>query len=209
MSDPIFFVVVMVTQVQQKRIEMRRVLKNGEDASIETILYMPKHEFIAKVSKPFSSLKHENLVELVVYNSYGLEMVLAYDHFAPRGSRNVLLCDDGTAKIIDPFLWTQLPDCEAWFYVDELDINAQGNDVYNFGKILLELLALRQLNSNKIHEILDDIIKGYYQPEAVKKMAQIAQWCLQDQGYFLPDMGDVVRHLEVCLSLTESQHSQS
>ena len=139
---------------------------------------------VLQVSRPFSSLKHENLVELDVYNLYGIEMVLAYD-FAPRGSlhdilhehrgigpssypypalswsqrthisldvarglcyihdkglfhgnirsRNVLLCDDGTAKIIDPFLWTQHPKQLARFYV--------GNDVYNFGKILLELLA--------------------------------------------------------------------
>ncbi|KAL1541988.1 non-specific serine/threonine protein kinase [Salvia divinorum] len=51
------------------------VLENGEDATIGRLHYMPKHEFEfrAKVSGSLSKLKHENVVELVVYNLDGLQ----------------------------------------------------------------------------------------------------------------------------------------
>ncbi|KAL1542004.1 receptor-like protein kinase ANXUR2 isoform X2 [Salvia divinorum] len=43
-----------------------RVLENGEDATIERLHHMIKHEFISELSRSLSMLKHENVVELVV-----------------------------------------------------------------------------------------------------------------------------------------------
>lgn len=149
-------------------------------------------------SKSLSTLKHENVVELVIYNLDGRQQVLAYD-FAPRGSlhdilhgqqgvgsssepypalswsqriqialgvakglfyihthdrelihhnirsSNILLCDDDTAKIIDPFLWTQCHSCRSIFYKecqpDLLIAHNQKCDIFNFGEVLLELLT--------------------------------------------------------------------
>ncbi|KAL1541991.1 non-specific serine/threonine protein kinase [Salvia divinorum] len=258
------------------------VLKNGEDATIERLHYLPKHEFIAEDSKSLSKLKHENVVELVVCNLDGLQQVLAYD-FAPRGSlhdilheqrglgsssnpypaltwsqriqialgvarglcyihdkglihhnirsNNVLLCDGETAKIIDPSLWT-LCYCMDYSAVNishpNLRIDHRQGDVYNFGEILLELLtgskiidntrrehhlvswALPHLGSDKVHKkIVDARLKANYPPGAVKKMARVAQSCLQDEAHFRPNMGEVVRDLELCLGETKSQHSRS
>ncbi|XP_047952634.1 PTI1-like tyrosine-protein kinase 2 [Salvia hispanica] len=101
-----------------------------------------------------------------------------------------------------------------------LHIDDRRGDVYNFGEILLELLtgstlydntrreegqhllvpwALPQLYSKKVHEIVDGRLKGEYPPEAVKKMARLAQLCLQDTSHFRPNMGKVVQDLELCL----------
>ncbi|KAL1541996.1 non-specific serine/threonine protein kinase [Salvia divinorum] len=261
------------------------VLNNGEDATIQRLHYTANPEFGAKASRPLSKLKHENVVELVVYNLDGLDQVLAYD-FAPRGSlhdilhgqqgtgsssepypalswsqrvqialgvakglcyihdhdkelihhnirsSNVLLCDDETALIIDPFLWTQCPQCKAISSVrvshpNLLTIHTQKIDVYNFGEILFELLtgskiadntlrtgqnhlALPQLDSDEVHKIVDGRLRGDCPPDAViKKMAQVAQLCLQDAACSRPNMSAVVLDLEMCLLETKSQHSES
>ncbi|KAL1541995.1 non-specific serine/threonine protein kinase [Salvia divinorum] len=252
-----------------------------DDATITRLDYMPEHEFEfrAKVSKPLSRLKHENVLELVVYNLDGLQRVLAYN-FAPRGSlhdilhgqqgigsssepypaltwsqriqialgvargllylheneithhfvnsRNVLLCDDGTAKIIDPFHWIQcnsMYDFSANISHPKLVDNPLKRDVYNFGEILLELLtgsnvtglqerlrhvswALPQLDSDKVHKIVDARLKAPYLPEAVKMMARVAKLCLRDNAYSRPYTGKVVRGLKLCLRETKSRNSQ-
>ncbi|KAL1541987.1 non-specific serine/threonine protein kinase [Salvia divinorum] len=256
------------------------VLNNGEDATIQRLHYMANHEFRAKASRPLSKLKHENVVELVVYNLDGFDQVLAYD-FAPRGSlhdilhgqqgigsssepypalswsqrvqialgvarglcyihdhdkelihhnirsSNVLLCDDVTALIIDPFLWTQCPQCKAISSVrvshpNLLTIHTQKIDVYNFGEILFELLtgskiadntlrtgqnhlALPQFDSDEVHKVVDGRLKGDCPPDAVvKKMAQVAQLCLQDAACSRPKMSAVVLDLEMCLLDTKT-----
>ncbi|XP_047952525.1 receptor-like cytoplasmic kinase 1 [Salvia hispanica] len=254
-----------------------RILKNGEDATIERIHYMPKHvfEFRAKDSETLS-FKHENVVELVVYSLDGSHQVLAYD-FAPRGSlhdilhqqqgtgsctnpypaltwyqrvqialgvarglccihsygsvhhninsRNILVCGDETAKIMHPNLWAQCY-CQDYFSENishpKLKDDHGRGDVYNFGVILLELLtggkilgegnlvtwALPQLDSNKVHEIVDARLEGEYPHEAVKKMAKVAQSCLEDEGYYRRKMVKVVQDLELCLGETKSTETQ-
>ncbi|XP_047973349.1 receptor-like protein kinase ANXUR2 isoform X2 [Salvia hispanica] len=232
------------------------VLENGEDATIERLHYKSKHEFKSVVSRRLSLLKHENVVELVVYSFYGCEQFLAYN-FAPQGSlhnilhnqqgigskpcpvlswsqrihialgvarglcyihdkglihhnirsSNVLLCDDGTAKILDPFLWISFPNCETkpsvvnYLMTHYLQRAA--------GQHNLVSRALPLLDSDQVHKIVDGRLKTDYLPEAVKKMAQVAQLCLQDTAHFRPNMGEVVQNLELCLRETKSQHSQS
>ncbi|XP_047946283.1 uncharacterized protein LOC125192695 [Salvia hispanica] len=220
------------------------VVEYGEDASIERLDYMPKNNF--RISTPLISwLKHENVVELVVYNLDGRQQILAYD-YAPRASlhdilhelqsigsnskrypalswsqriqialgvakglcyihdrglihdnirsRNVLLCDDETAKIIDPFLWTPCPQCSEIVY------NTRRAEQHHVP------WALQQLSSNKVHKIVDARLEGDYPPKAVEKMAKVAQLCLRE--YYRPKMVEVVQDLELCLRETKSQHSQ-
>ena len=65
---------------------------------------------------------------------------------------NVLLCDDGTAKIIDTFLWTECQTCRliSWGGSHrKLQIRHNHNiDVYNFGEILFELLTGSKITGN-------------------------------------------------------------
>ncbi|XP_047964113.1 protein STRUBBELIG-RECEPTOR FAMILY 8-like isoform X2 [Salvia hispanica] len=138
-------------------------------------------------------------------------------------SNNILLCDDDTAMIIDPFLWTQCQFCETISLKEchpSLPIaHNQECDVYNFGEILLELLTgskmlvdntgqARQrhivslLDSDVVHKIVDARLEADYPLEAVKKMAKVAQLCLRK--YSRPKMSAVVQDLEQCLLLTKS-----
>ncbi|XP_047953392.1 probable receptor-like protein kinase At2g47060 [Salvia hispanica] len=88
------------------------ILKNGEDATIERLHYMSKREFKRRAmdSKSLSSLEHENIVELVVYNLGGHQQVLTYD-FAPRGSlHDILHLQQGTGSSTNLYLaltWSQ------------------------------------------------------------------------------------------------------
>ncbi|XP_047946388.1 probable serine/threonine-protein kinase PBL16 [Salvia hispanica] len=211
-----------------KRNEFAGVLKNGENATIERIHYMPKHEFElrAKDSKLLSMLKHENVVELV-------EQVLAYD-FAPRGSMHDILHEQqgiGSSSNSYPALtWCQriqiaLGVARGLWLISwggshrKLQIRHNHNiDVYNFGEILFELLTGSKITGNtrqarkhhvaswldpdKVHETVDGRLKGDYPPEAVKEMARVAQLCLQDKVHYFPEMSEVVRDLELCLGET-------
>ncbi|XP_042011846.1 receptor-like cytoplasmic kinase 1 [Salvia splendens] len=163
-----------------------------------------------------------------------------HDEYHDRGyihhnirSSSVLLCDDGTAKIIDPCLWTECQPCEviSWgechpgilpLYNHNTDVYKRlynhNTDVYNFGEILFELLtgskiidyiqarqhhvASWQLDSDKVHKIVDGRLKSNYPLKSVKKMARIAQLCLLEEAYNQPTMSKVVRDLELCLGET-------
>ena len=70
-------------------------------------------------------------------------------------SSNVLLFDDETAKIIDPFLWTQCFKCAAISSVNEchpsvLHCHTKKIDVFNFGEILVELLTGSKIVDNTL-----------------------------------------------------------
>ncbi|XP_047952405.1 receptor-like kinase LIP1 isoform X1 [Salvia hispanica] len=246
------------------------VIENGLDANIERWRYCTsKHGFESrvKVSRSLSKLKHENVVELVVYHWYHSLQILAYD-FAPRGSlrdilhkqqgidssskpypvlswsqriqialgvakgicyihgmglihhnirsSNILICDDDTAKIIDPFLWPTLCRyCRENYCVMHSHIT-QKIDVYNFGEILFELLTGSNINDSSnsepavegLHQFVDARLKGEYPPDAVMKMIIVARSCLRDEEYYDRKMVRVVKYLELCLHETKSQDSQ-
>ncbi|KAL1541998.1 putative receptor-like protein kinase [Salvia divinorum] len=122
----------------------------------------------------------------------GVAKGLCYIHDNIR-SNNISICDDETAKIIDPFLWTQR--CEAASSVNECHpyplANRRRSDVYNFGEILLELLTGSKLVDNTrqaeqrqlVSRIVDARLKADHPRRAIKKMAKVAQLCLRDETY--------------------------
>ncbi|KAL1549637.1 non-specific serine/threonine protein kinase [Salvia divinorum] len=66
-----------------------RKLTNGQEATIQRLDYMREHDFITQVST-ISSLKHENVVQLVGYCLNGGRQLLVYE-FAPRRSLHDIL----------------------------------------------------------------------------------------------------------------------
>ncbi|KAL1541986.1 non-specific serine/threonine protein kinase [Salvia divinorum] len=193
------------------------------------------HEQQGIGSKPYPALAWSQRIQIALGVARGLCCIHSNGsvHHNIR-SRNILLCDDETAKIIHPSLW-RLCYCMDYSAVNishpNLRIGHMLGDVYNFGEILLELLtgrkivdntrregaqhhlvpwALPHLGSDNVHKkIVDARLKANYPPGAVKMMARVAQSCLQDKAHLRPNMGKVVRDLELCLGETKSQHSRS
>lgn len=100
----------------------------------------------------------------------------------------------------------------------------QKSDVYSFGVVLFEVICARpvinptlprdQINlaewallwqrRQSLETIMDPKLKGEYSPESLKKLAEIAEKCLADEGKDRPTMGEVLRHLEYALQLHEA-----
>ncbi|XP_044468233.1 receptor-like protein kinase FERONIA [Mangifera indica] len=102
------------------------------------------------------------------------------------------------------------------------------SDVYSFGVVLFEVLCarapiLRAVEKNQVslaawarqcyrsetvYEIIDPVLKGQITPECLKKFAEVAMSCLEDNGTRRPSMSDVVWGLEFALQLQETAEKQ-
>ncbi|PON35348.1 Mitogen-activated protein kinase kinase kinase [Parasponia andersonii] len=98
------------------------------------------------------------------------------------------------------------------------------SDVYSFGVVLLEVLCARpaidnllprdQMNlaewamrckrKGVIEQIVDPSIKGQINPKSLKKFAETAEKCLQEDGSERPAMSDVIWDLEYALQLQQT-----
>ncbi|XVF81714.1 hypothetical protein PTKIN_Ptkin15bG0177700 [Pterospermum kingtungense] len=102
------------------------------------------------------------------------------------------------------------------------------SDVYSFGVVLCEVLCARppinrmsekdQVNlaiwaqkcyqNGTLYQIIDPFLKGKIAPECLKKYAEVAISCLNDEGIQRPSMNDVVWGLEFALQLQESAEKE-
>ncbi|KAF3794360.1 Serine/threonine-kinase-like protein [Nymphaea thermarum] len=98
------------------------------------------------------------------------------------------------------------------------------SDVYSFGVVLFEVLsarpaldrsrptmevclaewALRCLREGLIEQIVDPFLRGKIAAESLRKFAKTAEKCLADEGVDRPTMANVLRNLELALSLQSS-----
>ncbi|OWM84722.1 hypothetical protein CDL15_Pgr027509 [Punica granatum] len=98
------------------------------------------------------------------------------------------------------------------------------SDVYSFGVVLFEVLCARPpvnrtmekkqislaswaqscYRNGTLGKIMDPNLRGRIAPECLKKFAEIAMSCLQDEGALRPSMNDVVWGLEFALQLQEN-----
>ncbi|KAL1542007.1 non-specific serine/threonine protein kinase [Salvia divinorum] len=102
------------------------------------------------------------------------------------------------------------------------------NDVYSFGVVLLELLtgrkafdhirprgeeslvtwATAKVNEGKVEEIIDAKLEEEYPLQAVKKMAEIAATCVQNEANARPKMSVVVKGLQSLLEVAPVRYAR-
>ncbi|XP_058073801.1 G-type lectin S-receptor-like serine/threonine-protein kinase SD3-1 [Magnolia sinica] len=85
-------------------------------------------------------------------------------------------------------------------------------DVYMFGEMLLQivtgkrdadlhLLVYNMCRDEKLSEVIDDRLEGGVEWDSVERMVRIALWCMQDQPFLRPSIGEVVKVLEGALQV--------
>ncbi|KAG6646933.1 hypothetical protein CIPAW_07G042800 [Carya illinoinensis] len=131
-----------------------------------------------------------------------------FSKYAPQeGDSGVISLEvRGTAGYLDPEYYT----------TQQLSVKS---DVFSFGVVLLEIVTGREplnihrphnewslvewatpyLRDQKIDEILDPSIKGGYHAEAMWRVVEAAQSCIETSAAYRPFMANIVRELEDAL----------
>ncbi|XP_047946433.1 pto-interacting protein 1-like [Salvia hispanica] len=131
--------------------------------SLHDILH--EQEGIGSSSNPNPALTWSQRIQIALGVARGLCYIHNYCwdlvHHNIR-SNNVLLCDDETAMIIDPLLWTQCQSCRTISYKEchpnLLNAHNQKCDIYSFGEVLLELLTGSKIVDNTLRAGQPDLM---------------------------------------------------
>ncbi|KAK9038731.1 hypothetical protein V6N11_023587 [Hibiscus sabdariffa] len=157
--------------------------------------------------KSTNILLDENLVAKVA--DFGLSRL------GPLDQSHVSTVVKGTFGYLDP----------EYFSTQQL---TEKSDVYSFGVVLLEVLCARavvdptlprdQVNlaewgmlckkKGLLEQILDPSIKPQINPNSLRKFADIAEKCLQEEAVDRPTMSDVAWELEYALQLQQTAVAQ-
>ncbi|KAK9273711.1 hypothetical protein L1049_018521 [Liquidambar formosana] len=80
-------------------------------------------------------------------------------------------------------------------------------DIYMFGEMLLQIvMCTRDIVVDSLHDLVSKIcheqkLEGSKEAEGVERVVRIALWCMQNQPFLRPSIGEVVKVLEGTLSV--------
>ncbi|KVI08284.1 Protein kinase, ATP binding site-containing protein [Cynara cardunculus var. scolymus] len=204
-------------------------LNNGKNVAVKKLDVSTEaesnNEFLTQVSM-FSTLKHENLIELLGYCVEGNVRVLAYE-FATMGSLHDIL----HGPVLD---WMQrvriaVDAARGLEYLHEKSqLSIIHRDIRSSNVLLFEDLkakiadfnlsnqspdmaarlhstrATPRLSEDKVKQCVDPKLKGEYPPKAVAKLAAVAALCVQYESEFRPNMSIVVKALQPLLKASSA-----
>lgn len=123
---------------------------------------------------------------------------------------NILLDEQLVAKVTDFGLQSLLPKVVA-----SSSETLPERDIYMFGEILLQIfmgkkddvggnmytLAYDMCRDGKLAGVTDIELEGRMERDRVERLVRIAFWCIQDQPFLRPSIGEVVKVLEGSLQV--------
>ncbi|XP_038695729.1 G-type lectin S-receptor-like serine/threonine-protein kinase SD3-1 [Tripterygium wilfordii] len=135
----------------------------------------------------------------------GVTRALAYLHLEcprciPHGNlklQNVLLDEKLLPKLTDFGIQSLLPKDRA-----SSSESPSERDIYMLGEILLQIIICkRDVLRDNLHHLVDNITeklepRGSKESEAVERVVRIALWCMQNEPFRRPSIGEVVQVLE-------------
>ena len=188
--------------------------------SLKGFCFEPEHKFLLYEYIPNGSL--DELLFSTKWNqnevdwqqrldiALGVARALAYLHTEcqtciAHGNmklENVLLDEKLVPKLMDFGLQSLLQEEPA-----SSSESPSERDIYMFGVMLLQTLTCqRDVHGDNLHHLIDKMnqeqkLKGSEEWEGVERVVRIALWCMQNQPFLRPSIGEVVKVLEGTLSV--------
>ncbi|PIN01077.1 Serine/threonine protein kinase [Handroanthus impetiginosus] len=146
-----------------------------------------RYEIASGIARGLSYL-HEKCRDCIIHCDIKPENILLDAEFCPK------VADFGLAKLVGRDFSRVLTTMRA------------KADVYSYGMVLFELVSGRRnseisevgvmVDGGDMLDLLDPVLHSNADVEEVLKICKVACWCIQDDDYIRPSMGQVVQILE-------------
>ncbi|GMH07494.1 hypothetical protein Nepgr_009334 [Nepenthes gracilis] len=129
----------------------------------------------------------------------GVARALAYLHSecqncVPHGNlklENVMLNEMLVPKVMD-FGLNNLISREATTSSE----SASDRDIYKFGEMLIQIVTCKKDTTDMKHHLVEDIREQKLESQEQERVVKIALWCMQNQPFLRPSIGEIVKVLE-------------
>ncbi|KAF5819943.1 putative protein kinase RLK-Pelle-SD-2b family [Helianthus annuus] len=187
--------------------------------SLKGFCYEPKHKILIYECIPNGSVdkwllddKNERSWQTRVDIAVGITRALAYLHTEcqlciPHGNlklENVLIDENLVPKVTDFGIKSFLQSEDSCSSSNE---SPSEKDIYMLGKLLIEIVVLsRETVGDALDQVMEKVMQEqkYLDHEdirGVERVVSISLWCMQNQPFLRPSVGEVMKVLEGTLSV--------
>ncbi|KAM0013784.1 putative protein kinase RLK-Pelle-SD-2b family [Helianthus debilis subsp. tardiflorus] len=187
--------------------------------SLKGFCYEPKHKILIYECIPNGSVdkwllddKNEKSWQTRVDIAVGITRALAYLHTEcqlciPHGNlklENVLIDENLVPKVTDFGIKSFLQSEDSCSSSNE---SPSEKDIYMLGKLLIEIVVLsRETVRDGLDQVMEKVMQEqkYLDNEdirGVERVVRISLWCMQNQPFLRPSVGEVMKVLEGTLSV--------